>query len=283
MAAQTEIEFYLAGAAILTEDGGPVTFLRVIHSGGGRHHPRRPPARPARARRHVRPRRDAVRAAARASRPAPPRTRSATGSRSSVARPLLDRVKRREIELAAGPPSHRPVARADPVADRALRADGEHPRGRPADDRGRRELGDRRSARRRLRDRHRSRHPDARSSPAGLPLSAPVSTRDDHAGVLGHARAARRRRAVRAARARDPPRAGRVRERSADRRDRGRRPVRRPVAVVVRGAALDLARRVARRSRGGGRAAARGGGSTCTRRACARPRWCACCRRSSTR
>ena len=33
MAAQTEIEFHLAGAAILTEDGGPVTFLRVIHSG----------------------------------------------------------------------------------------------------------------------------------------------------------------------------------------------------------------------------------------------------------
>lgn len=34
VAAQTEIEFHAAGAAILTEDGGPVTFLRVIHSGG---------------------------------------------------------------------------------------------------------------------------------------------------------------------------------------------------------------------------------------------------------
>ncbi len=33
LVAQTEIEFHLAGAAILTEDGGPVTFLRVIHSG----------------------------------------------------------------------------------------------------------------------------------------------------------------------------------------------------------------------------------------------------------
>src|SRR5690349_15095221 len=33
LAAQTEIEFHVAGAAILTEDGGPVTFLRVIHSG----------------------------------------------------------------------------------------------------------------------------------------------------------------------------------------------------------------------------------------------------------
>jgi CBS domain-containing protein len=29
----TEIEFYPSGAAILSEDGGPVTFLRVIHSG----------------------------------------------------------------------------------------------------------------------------------------------------------------------------------------------------------------------------------------------------------
>ena len=30
---QTQIEFYLAGSVILSEDGGPVTFLRVIHSG----------------------------------------------------------------------------------------------------------------------------------------------------------------------------------------------------------------------------------------------------------
>src|ERR1700729_2243271 len=29
----TEIEFYPSGAVILSEDGGPVTFLRVIHSG----------------------------------------------------------------------------------------------------------------------------------------------------------------------------------------------------------------------------------------------------------
>ena len=33
VAAQTEIEFFLAGAVILSEDGGPVTFLRVIHGG----------------------------------------------------------------------------------------------------------------------------------------------------------------------------------------------------------------------------------------------------------
>jgi CBS domain-containing protein len=31
--AQTELEFHLAGAVILSEDGGPVTFLRVIHGG----------------------------------------------------------------------------------------------------------------------------------------------------------------------------------------------------------------------------------------------------------
>jgi CBS domain-containing protein len=34
MVAQTQIEFHLARAVILSEDGGPVTFLRVIHSGG---------------------------------------------------------------------------------------------------------------------------------------------------------------------------------------------------------------------------------------------------------
>jgi CBS domain-containing protein len=33
VAAEATIEFHLAGALILTEDGGPVTFLRIIHSG----------------------------------------------------------------------------------------------------------------------------------------------------------------------------------------------------------------------------------------------------------
>ena len=49
--------------------------------GRGRHHPRRPAARHARHRRHVRPRRDAVAGSRRGSRRGPPRTRSATGSR----------------------------------------------------------------------------------------------------------------------------------------------------------------------------------------------------------
>ena len=34
VAAQAAIEFHLRGAVILSEDDGPVTFLRVIHSGG---------------------------------------------------------------------------------------------------------------------------------------------------------------------------------------------------------------------------------------------------------
>jgi CBS domain-containing protein len=34
VAGQAAIEFHLRGAVILSEDGGPVTFLRVIHSGG---------------------------------------------------------------------------------------------------------------------------------------------------------------------------------------------------------------------------------------------------------
>ncbi|HEY5318361.1 MAG TPA: putative nucleotidyltransferase substrate binding domain-containing protein [Solirubrobacteraceae bacterium] len=33
LVAGTDVEFHLAGAVILSEDGGPVTFLRVIHSG----------------------------------------------------------------------------------------------------------------------------------------------------------------------------------------------------------------------------------------------------------
>ncbi|HEV3389831.1 MAG TPA: putative nucleotidyltransferase substrate binding domain-containing protein [Solirubrobacteraceae bacterium] len=109
LAAQTEIEFFLSGAAILTEAGGPVTFLRVIHSGAVDiiHDGRLldllgtgdtigdaamlsglPPGFEARAAEDTLCYRIPV----------------------SVARPLLDRVKRRELELAAGPPNHRPVA-----------------------------------------------------------------------------------------------------------------------------------------------------------------------------
>ena len=110
MAAQTEIEFHVAGAAILTEDGGPVTFLRVIHSGAvdilhdGRlldllgtgdtfGHAAMlsglPPGFEARAAEDTLCYRIPV----------------------TVARPLLDRVKQRELEVVAGAPSRRPVTR----------------------------------------------------------------------------------------------------------------------------------------------------------------------------
>jgi signal-transduction protein with cAMP-binding, CBS, and nucleotidyltransferase domain len=109
LAAQTELEFYVAGAPILTEDGGRVTFLRVIHSGAvdiihdGRlldmlgagdtfGHAAMlsglPPGFEARAAEDTLCYRIPV----------------------SVARLLLDRVKQRSVEVAGGPPSHRPVA-----------------------------------------------------------------------------------------------------------------------------------------------------------------------------
>ncbi|MGO9907188.1 MAG: putative nucleotidyltransferase substrate binding domain-containing protein [Solirubrobacteraceae bacterium] len=110
LAAQTEIEFFLAGAAILTEDGGPVTFLRVIHSGAVDivHDGRMldllgvgdtfghaamlsglPPGFEARAAEDTLCYRIPV----------------------SVARPLLDRVKQRELEVGVGTPSHQAVVR----------------------------------------------------------------------------------------------------------------------------------------------------------------------------
>lgn len=110
LAAQTEIEFHVAGAAILTEDGGPVTFLRVIHSGAvdiihdGRlldllgagdtfGHAAMlsglPPGFEARAAEDTLCYRIPV----------------------SVARPLLDRVRQREIEIGAGGPARQAVGR----------------------------------------------------------------------------------------------------------------------------------------------------------------------------
>jgi CBS domain-containing protein len=110
LAAQTEIEFHVSGAAILTEDGGPVTFMRVIHSGAvdiihdGRlldllgagdtfGHAAMlsglPPGFEARAAEDTLCYRIPV----------------------SVARPLLERVKQRELEVSAGAPSRQPVTR----------------------------------------------------------------------------------------------------------------------------------------------------------------------------
>ncbi|HJS95013.1 MAG TPA: CBS domain-containing protein, partial [Solirubrobacteraceae bacterium] len=110
LAAQTEIEFHVTGAAIVTEDGGPVTFMRVIHSGAvdiihdGRlldllgtgdtfGHAAMlsglPPGFEARAAEDTLCYRIPV----------------------SVARPLLERVKQRELEVSAGAPSRQPVTR----------------------------------------------------------------------------------------------------------------------------------------------------------------------------
>jgi CBS domain-containing protein len=110
LAGQTEIEFFVAGEAILTEEGGPVTFLRVIHSGAVDivHDGRLldllgagdtfgdaamlsglPPGFEARAAEDTLCYRIPV----------------------SAARPVLERVRQRSLELAAGSPAFRAVAR----------------------------------------------------------------------------------------------------------------------------------------------------------------------------
>jgi CBS domain-containing protein len=110
LAAQTEIEFHVAGDRILTEDGGPVTFLRVIYSGAvdivhdGRLLDLLGPG-------------DTFGHAAMLS-GLPPgfEARAAEDTLCyripvAVARPLLDRVKQRELDVGASAPSHQPVAR----------------------------------------------------------------------------------------------------------------------------------------------------------------------------
>jgi CBS domain-containing protein len=110
LAGQTEIEFFLAGAPILTEDGGPVTFLRVVHSGAVDiiHNDRLldllavgdafghaamlsglPPGFEARAAEDTLCYRIPV----------------------AVARPLLERAAHRELQLGIHDPGHQPVAR----------------------------------------------------------------------------------------------------------------------------------------------------------------------------
>ena len=108
--AETELEFFQAGATILSEDGGPVTFLRVIHSGAvdlshdGRlldllgagdtfgHGPMLaglPPGFDARAAEDT----------------------LLYRIPASVARPLLDRAKSRELDVSVYGPSPQPVGR----------------------------------------------------------------------------------------------------------------------------------------------------------------------------
>ena len=107
--AQAAIEFHLRGTVILSEDGGPVTFLRVIHSGGvdimheGRLLDLLEPG-------------DAFGHSAMLS-GLPPgfEARAAEDTLCyripvAVARPLLDRARRRELDVGATD-SHQPVAK----------------------------------------------------------------------------------------------------------------------------------------------------------------------------
>jgi CBS domain-containing protein len=106
----TEIEFYPSGAIILSEDGGPVTFLRVIHSGAV----------------------DIVHddqlldllgpgdtfghAAMMSGLPPGFEARAAEDTLcyrlpAGVARPLLERARSRELAVGTGEPGHQPVAK----------------------------------------------------------------------------------------------------------------------------------------------------------------------------
>jgi CBS domain-containing protein len=110
LVAQTEIEFHPAGTAILTEDGGPVTFLRVVHSGAvdithdGRLLDLLGPG-------------DTFGHAAMMSGLPPGFEASAAEDTLcyripvAVARPLLDRARSRELAVGVHEPGHQPVAR----------------------------------------------------------------------------------------------------------------------------------------------------------------------------
>ncbi|HWF74143.1 MAG TPA: CBS domain-containing protein, partial [Solirubrobacteraceae bacterium] len=110
LVAGTEVEFHLAGSVILSEDGGPVTFLRVIHSGAvdvvheGRLLDLLAPG-------------DTFGHAAMLS-GLPPgfEARAAEDTlcyriAAAVARPLLDRARSRELAVGVHEPGNQPVAR----------------------------------------------------------------------------------------------------------------------------------------------------------------------------
>ncbi len=110
LVAETELEFFPAGATILSEDGGPVTFLRVIHSGAvdithnGQLLDLLGPG-------------DTFGQGAMMS-GLPPGFEAGAAEDSLVyrmpvaaARPLLQRVNRRELEMGIASPGHQPVSR----------------------------------------------------------------------------------------------------------------------------------------------------------------------------
>lgn len=110
LVAQTQLEFYLSGAVILSEDGGPVTFLRVIHAGGvdivheGKLLDLLGPG-------------DTFGHAAMLSGLPPGFEARATDDTLcyripvAVARPLLERARSRELAVGAHGPAHQPIAR----------------------------------------------------------------------------------------------------------------------------------------------------------------------------
>jgi CBS domain-containing protein len=109
VAAQAAIEFHLRGAVILSEDGGPVTFLRVIHSGGV------DIAHEGRLLDLLGPGDTFGHAAMLSGLPPGFEARAAEDTLCyripvAVARPLLDQARRRELRAGAAPEGVRPVA-----------------------------------------------------------------------------------------------------------------------------------------------------------------------------
>jgi CBS domain-containing protein len=110
VAAQAAIEFHLRGAVILSEDGGPVTFLRVVHSGGV------DIAHEGRLLDLLGPGDTFGDAAMLSGLPPGFEARAAEDTLCyripvAVARPLLDRARRRELREGAAPEGLQPVAR----------------------------------------------------------------------------------------------------------------------------------------------------------------------------
>ncbi len=106
--AETELEFYAAGAMILSEDGGPVTFLRVIHSGGVDivHEEKLLDL--------LGPGDTFGHAAMLSGLPPGFEARAAEDTLcyripAAVARPLLERARNRELKVGAHEPGHQPV------------------------------------------------------------------------------------------------------------------------------------------------------------------------------
>jgi CBS domain-containing protein len=107
--AQAAIEFHLRGAVILSEGGGPVTFLRVIHSGGV------DIAHEGRLLDLLGPGDTFGHAAMLSGLPPGFEARAAEDTLCyripvAVARPLLDRARSRELQVARTPAGHRPVS-----------------------------------------------------------------------------------------------------------------------------------------------------------------------------